>query len=90
MLLLSALAEVLSNERPLVARYDGELYFPFLRNHPETRFGGDFHTPTEWTDPLIVAQFAKPGNWMLREFARNAPSLAWCAADPLAHGVHPI
>jgi microcin C transport system permease protein len=42
------------------------LYFPFLRNHPETRFGGDFHTPTEWTDPLIVAQFAKPGNWTLR------------------------
>ena len=66
LLLLSALAEVLSNERPLVARYDGELYFPFLNNQPETRFGGDFHTPTEWTDPLIVAQFAKPGNWMVR------------------------
>jgi microcin C transport system permease protein len=65
-LVLSAFAELLSNERPLLARYDGELFFPFLRNQAETRFGGDFHTPTEWTDPLITAQFAKPGNWTLR------------------------
>ena len=65
MLLLSALAEVLSNDRPLVARYEGELFFPVLRNHSEVRFGGDFQTPTDWSDPFIVQQFAKPGNWML-------------------------
>jgi microcin C transport system permease protein len=66
LLILSAFAEVLSNDRPLIARYDGELYFPFLHNPPEFRFGGDFHTPTEWSDPFTVQQFAKPGNWMLR------------------------
>ena len=66
MLALSACAELLSNERPIIARFDGELFFPFVHNQPETRFGGDFHTPTEWTDPLIQAAFAKPGNWMLR------------------------
>ena len=38
---LSALAEVLSNDRPLVARYEGELFFPVLRNHSEVRFGGE-------------------------------------------------
>ena len=66
MLLISAFAEVLSNDKPLIARYEGELFFPFLHNQAEARFGGDFHTPTEWTDPFTVQQFAKPGNWMLR------------------------
>ena len=66
MLVFSAFAELLSNDRPLVARYQGELFFPILHNHPEVRFGGDFQTPTDWSDPFIAQQFAKPGNWMLR------------------------
>ncbi len=66
LLLLSALAEVISNDRPLLARYNGELYAPLLHNPPETQFGGDFATPTDWKDPFIAEQFAKPGNWMLR------------------------
>ena len=68
MLLLSTIAELISNDRPLVARYDGEIYFPMFRNQPETRFGGDFLTPTDWKDPLIAAQFAKPGNWAFFTF----------------------
>jgi microcin C transport system permease protein len=60
---LATFAELFSNERPLVARYNGELFFPLLKNQPETRFGGDFTTPTDWKDTLIVEQFAKPGNW---------------------------
>jgi microcin C transport system permease protein len=66
LLIVSALAEVLSNDKPLIARYEGELFFPILNNHSEVRFGGDFMTPTDWSDPFIAAQFAKPGNWMVR------------------------
>jgi microcin C transport system permease protein len=62
-LLVATFAELVSNDRPLVARYDGEMYFPLFKNHPETTFGGDFGTPTDWKDPLITEQFAKPGNW---------------------------
>jgi microcin C transport system permease protein len=36
-------AEVISNDRPLLARYEGELFVPLLKDYPETRFGGDFH-----------------------------------------------
>ena len=63
---LSAFAEALSNDKPLIANYGGALYFPLFNNPPEVRFGGDFHTPTDWNDPFITGQFAKPGNWMLR------------------------
>ena len=62
MLVVSAFAEVLSNDKPLVARFDGELFFPIMHNEPEVRFGGDFHTPTDWSDPFVAEQFAKPGN----------------------------
>jgi len=83
LLVLSALAEVLSSERPLVARYDGELFFPILNNPPETRFGGDFQTATDWTDPFIVAQFKKPGRWLVPTLNRHsANSLDYFQVPP--------
>ena len=65
LLLVSTFAELVSNDRPLVARYDGQWFAPMFHNPPETRFGGDFGTPTDWKDPFIAAQFAKPGNFAL-------------------------
>ena len=64
-LVLATFAELVSNDRPLVARYDGQLFFPLFNNHPETTFGGDFGTPTDWKDPFIVGLLEKPGNWAL-------------------------
>ena len=65
LLLVSAFAEFLSNDRPLVAYHGGAWSFPVFNNPPETAYGGDFSTPTDWKDPLIAEQFAKPGNWKL-------------------------
>lgn len=62
---LSLFAEVLSHDRPAVASYEGQLVFPLFVEYPETRFGGDFETATDYLDPFIQAQFEKPGNWML-------------------------
>jgi microcin C transport system permease protein len=62
---LSLLAEVLSNDKPLVARYQGHWYAPIVQNLPETQFGGDFDSPTDFLDPFIQAQFEQPGNWAL-------------------------
>jgi len=62
---LSLCAEVLTNDKPLVARYDGQWYFPVFQTLPETTFGGDFPTPTDYLDPLIRGNLAKPGNFAL-------------------------
>jgi microcin C transport system permease protein len=62
---LSLVAEVLSNDKPLIARYQGHWYAPMIQNLPETAFGGDFDTPTDFLDPFIQAQFELPGNWAL-------------------------
>ena len=68
MLVLATFAELFSNERPLVAKYQGNWFFPIFNNQPETRFGGDFLTPTDWNDPFIHERFARDGNWALYTF----------------------
>jgi microcin C transport system permease protein len=62
---LSLGAELLSNDRPIIARHDGTWYVPLLRDYPEITFGGDFRTQTDWLDPFIRAQFERPGNLAL-------------------------
>ena len=66
---ISLAAELVSNDRPLVVKYQGELLFPMLQDYPETRFGGDFATPTDYLDPFITQRLAEPGNWAV--FAPN-------------------
>ena len=66
MLVVSTLAEFVSNDRPLLVRYEGQWMVPILNNPPETALGGDFRTATDWKDPFIDAQLARPGNFALR------------------------
>src|SRR5574343_1855535 len=37
---LSLFAELLSNDKPIIAHYQGEYYFPLWQTYPETTFGG--------------------------------------------------
>ncbi|MGN6703064.1 MAG: ABC transporter permease [Burkholderiaceae bacterium] len=62
---VSLLAEFLSNDRPLIARYNGEIVFPVFKDYSEKRFGGDFDTPADYLDPFIEKQFRKGGNWAI-------------------------
>jgi microcin C transport system permease protein len=89
LLAVSTLAELISNDKPLVARYQGEWFFPIASNPPETRFGGDFATPTDWKDPFIRAHFERPGNWALFTLnEHSATSLNYFSkqADPAPPG----
>jgi microcin C transport system permease protein len=59
----SLFAEVLSSDRPLVVRYQGQTYFPLFNDYPETVFGGDFESNTDYLDPFIQARITTGGNW---------------------------
>lgn len=65
LVILSLFAEVISNDRPLVVRYNGQLYFPMVHSYPETTFGGDFLTETDYLDPFIKQQLTKGDNFAL-------------------------
>jgi len=58
----SLAAELISNDKPLVVRYNGQWYFPILQTLPDKTFGGDFETPTDYLDPVIRDNLRKPGN----------------------------
>lgn len=62
---LSLLAEVISNDKPLVASYKGQIVFPIAKNYSEKLFGGDFDSPADYLDPFIRDQFQKDGNWAI-------------------------
>lgn len=61
---LSMGAELIANDRPLVVSYRGDLYFPVLADYPETTFGGDFPTTTEYRDPYVQELIEAEG-WMV-------------------------
>ena len=73
MFVVSLLAEVISNDKPLLVRYQGQWHVPILHNPPETVFGGDFATPTDYLDPYIRQQLSQPGHW------------AWFPLNPYHH-----
>ena len=63
LVVLSLCAELISSDRPLIVRYEGQTFFPIIKDYPEKTFGGDFETSTDYLDPFIRERFSKPGNW---------------------------
>ncbi|WP_066260896.1 ABC transporter permease [Hydrogenophaga flava] len=63
LVVLSLFAELISNDRPLVVRYEGKTYFPIVQDPPETAFGGDFESDTDYLDPFIRERITQGDNW---------------------------
>jgi len=72
MLLVATFAELVSNDRPIVARIDGRWYAPMFSNPLERALGGDFDTATDWKDPFVTALLDKPGNLALFTINRHS------------------
>ncbi len=54
-------ATFVANDKPLVVKYQNELYFPVLKAYPETTFGGVFETETIYKDPAVQAMINADG-----------------------------
>lgn len=87
LVLVSLAAELVSNDRPLLVRYEGQFYVPMLKDYPETTFGGDFPTPTDYLDPYIQQRLSSGGNWALYTLNRyGANTLNYFADEPNPSG----
>jgi microcin C transport system permease protein len=87
LVVLSLGAELVSNDRPLLVRYQGQWYAPIVTDYPETTFGGDFPTPTDYLDPFIQQRLAEPGNWAVFAINPYGPkTLNYFAAAPNPSG----
>src|SRR5438876_12014127 len=61
MFLTTLFAEFLANDRPLLVSYAGSLYMPVLQDYPETTFGGDFPSQTDYRDPAVIKLITEQG-----------------------------
>ncbi len=83
LVLVSLVAELVSSDRPLVVRYQGQTYFPMARDYSEKTFGGDFDTPTDYLDPFIRERITQGGNWALYTLNPYGPNtLNYFAKEP--------
>ena len=70
-------AEFIANDKPIVVVYEGEMFFPIFKKYDETRFGGDFQTETDYTDPFVIKSINKAG-WILNPLVPfNHQTVSW-------------
>ena len=60
----SLFAEFIANDKPLLIRFDGGWYLPVFASYPETAFGGEFATDTDYRDPFVRKLITAKG-WMV-------------------------
>jgi microcin C transport system permease protein len=58
-------AELISNDKPFLVYYEGGLYCPLFKVYPETTFGGDFETETDYRDPYILDKIVAGDNFAI-------------------------
>lgn len=62
---VAMLAPVIANDKPILLKYDGHFYAPVFKTYPETLFGGDFETETDYRDPYVKELVEAKGGWMI-------------------------
>ncbi len=61
---VTGMAEIVANDKPLLIRYEGAYYLPIFHAYPETTFGGTFETEAHYRDPFVKNQIEAKG-WMI-------------------------
>ncbi|MEJ2681593.1 MAG: ABC transporter permease [Gammaproteobacteria bacterium] len=61
---ITGMAELVANDKPLFVYFNNEVYLPFLITYPETAFGGEFETEADYRDEYVSSLIEAKG-WML-------------------------
>ena len=62
--LISIFADFIANEKPLLIKYQNQIYLPIINEYAETTFGGDFETEADYRDPFVKDLINNNG-WMI-------------------------
>ena len=54
-------AELIANDKPILVKFDGGYYLPFLKSYPETTFGGQLPTEADYRDPYVANLISTKG-----------------------------
>ena len=70
--IISMFAELICNDVPILVKYNDHYFFPVIKFYPETIFGGDFETETDYKDPLFQERMDEKGNYALFPLVRHS------------------
>ncbi len=66
---ITLLAELIANDKPLYIRYEGKSYFPalvsYFTTYTESEFGGEFETAADYRDPYVQKLITDKGGYMI-------------------------
>ncbi len=62
--ILCLCAEFIANDKPLLVQFEGQYHMPVFKTYPETFWGGDFETETDYRDPYAQEIIEEKG-WIL-------------------------
>ena len=62
--IVSLFSELISNDKPLIIKYNNHFYFPSIVEYTDEFFGGDFPTSADYSDALIKDNIKRNG-WMI-------------------------
>ena len=57
--------ELVANDKPLMLKYDGQLYFPVFKRHTEQEFGGQLPFQADYRSDYVRQLIEARGGWML-------------------------
>lgn len=61
----SLFAEIIANDRPIIMKHAGELWFPVLYDYTELELGGILEIPAQYRDPYVRDLIEQSGGWLL-------------------------
>ena len=61
---LSLFSELIANDDPLMIFSRGRIFFPVIKEYPETAFGGEFDMTADYRDPYVIELIQEQG-WIL-------------------------
>jgi len=62
---ITLFAEFIANDKPILVKYDGGIYFPVFERIPETYFGGEFETEADYKDPFVQNLINNKGFYLM-------------------------
>lgn len=61
---ITSCAEIIANDKPIIVYYQGDLFFPIIKNYSEKEFDGEFDIEADYNDPYLQ-EIINNNGWMV-------------------------
>lgn len=74
--------DFISNDKPILVKYNGSYYFPIFNKYAETEFGGDFNSEADYQDQYVQDLIKQKGYLIFPLFAYSFDTINYQLTSP--------